>query len=61
MRFPSQKVYSNRPSADPHLIGGKIPVCPSGGFSSFGEATSCQGFMQIYEVVVQLRGQAGGR
>ncbi len=43
------------------LIGGKIPVCPSGGFSSFGEATMAQGFVQIYECVCQLRGQAGAR
>jgi acetyl-CoA acetyltransferase len=37
-------------------IGGKIPVCPSGGFSSFGEATMAQGFAQVYEMVLQLRG-----
>ena len=43
------------------LIGGRIPVCPSGGFSSFGEATMAQGFVQIYECVCQLRGQAGAR
>lgn len=42
-------------------LGGKIPVCVSGGFSSFGEATSAQGFMQINELVCQLRGQAGER
>jgi acetyl-CoA acetyltransferase len=38
------------------LIGGKFPVCPSGGFSSFGEATMAQGFAQVYEMVLQLRG-----
>ncbi|MBA7668582.1 hypothetical protein ES703_76695 [subsurface metagenome] len=43
------------------LLGGRIPVCPSGGFSSFGEATSAQGFAQVYEIVYQLRGQAGAR
>ena len=37
-------------------IGGKVPVCPSGGFSSFGEATMAQGFAQVYEMVLQLRG-----
>ena len=42
-------------------IGGRIPVCPSGGFSSFGEATMAQGFAQVYEVVLQLRGLCGAR
>ncbi|MGP8051667.1 MAG: thiolase C-terminal domain-containing protein [Desulfobaccales bacterium] len=43
------------------LIGGKIPVCPSGGLSSFGEAVSAHGLLQIYELVTQLRGEAGDR
>jgi acetyl-CoA acetyltransferase len=43
------------------MIGGKIPVCPSGGFSSFGEATMAQGFAQVYEMVLQLRGQCKDR
>jgi acetyl-CoA acetyltransferase len=42
-------------------IGGRIPVCPSGGFSSFGEATMAQGFAQLYEMVLQLRGVCGAR
>lgn len=42
-------------------IGGRLPVCPSGGFSSFGEATTAQGLLQIHEAVLQLRGQAGAR
>jgi len=43
------------------MIGGKIPVCPSGGVASFGEAVAAQGLLQIYEVVFQLRGQCGDR
>jgi acetyl-CoA acetyltransferase len=43
------------------MIGGKIPVCPSGGFSSFGEATMAQGFAQVYEMVLQLRGLCKAR
>ena len=43
------------------LIGGKLPVCPSGGASSFGEAISAQGLLQVVELVTQLRGQAGPR
>jgi acetyl-CoA acetyltransferase len=43
------------------LIGGKIPVCPSGGLASFGEASAAQGALQIHEVVTQLRGEAGER
>ena len=43
------------------MIGGRLPVCPSGGFSSFGEATMAQGLAQVYEMVLQLRGQCGAR
>ncbi len=43
------------------LIGGKLPVCPSGGAASFGEAIAAQGLLQICEVVEQLRGAAGSR
>lgn len=42
-------------------LGGKIPVNPSGGVSSFGEVPSAQGLAQVYELVCQLRGQAGAR
>jgi acetyl-CoA acetyltransferase len=42
-------------------IGGKIAVCPSGGFSSFGEAIGAQAVWQVVEVVMQLRGQCGER
>jgi len=41
-------------------IGGRLPVNPSGGFLSFGEATTAQGVLQICEIVWQLRGQAAG-
>ena len=42
-------------------IGGRIAVCPSGGFSSFGEAIGAQAVWQVAEVVMQLRGQCGTR
>lgn len=42
-------------------IGGKIPVCPSGGASCYGEAVAAQGLLQVCESVWQLRGQAGDR
>jgi len=42
-------------------IGGKLPVCPSGGFSSFGEAVAAQGLSQVCELVWQLRGEAKDR
>jgi acetyl-CoA acetyltransferase len=42
-------------------IEGKLPVNPSGGFLSFGEATTAQGVLQICELVWQLRQQATGR
>jgi len=43
------------------MIGGKLPVCPSGGASSFGEAVAAQGLLQVAELVTQLRGEAGDR
>ena len=41
-------------------IGAKLPLNPSGGFLSFGEATTAQGVLQVCEVAWQLRGQAAG-
>jgi acetyl-CoA acetyltransferase len=42
-------------------LGGKLPINTSGGIASFGEAVGAQGLAQIYEVVLQLRGQGGQR
>lgn len=42
-------------------IGGRIPINPSGGVSSFGEAIPAQALMQVYELVTQVRGDAGPR
>lgn len=42
-------------------IGGRLPVNPSGGFLSFGEATTAQGVLQVCELVWQLRNQGEGR
>lgn len=42
-------------------IGGSLPINPSGGFLSFGEATTAQALIQICELAWQLRGQAPGR
>ena len=41
-------------------IDGKLPLNPSGGFLSFGEATTAQGVLQVCELAWQLRGQATG-
>ena len=43
------------------LPTGKLPINPSGGFLSFGQATTAQGLFQIREVGWQLRGEAGAR
>ena len=43
------------------MLGGSLPVCPSGGASSYGEAISAQGLLQVCELVTQLRGDAGAR
>jgi acetyl-CoA acetyltransferase len=40
---------------------GKLPINPSGGFQSFGEATTAMGVFQVAELTWQLRGDAGGR
>jgi acetyl-CoA acetyltransferase len=43
------------------LPNGRLPINPSGGFISFGEATTAQGLFQICELGWQLRGEAAGR
>lgn len=41
-------------------IHGALPLNPSGGFLSFGEATTAQAVLQVCELTWQLRGQAEG-
>lgn len=41
-------------------IGSELSLNPSGGFLSFGEATTAQALMQVSEVLWQLRGHAEG-
>ena len=40
---------------------GSMPINPSGGFLSFGEATTAMGVFQICELTWQLRGESGER
>jgi acetyl-CoA acetyltransferase len=42
-------------------IGGRIPVNPSGGLLSKGEPVGASALGQVFEIVTQLRGQAGPR
>jgi acetyl-CoA acetyltransferase len=42
-------------------LGGRVPVNPSGGLASFGEAVPAQALAQVCELTWQLRGQADGR
>ncbi len=42
-------------------IGGRVPVNPSGGLASFGEAIPAQAIAQVCEITWQLRGEAKGR
>lgn len=42
-------------------IGGRIPVNPSGGLESKGHPVGATGIGQIFELVTQLRGEAGPR
>jgi len=43
------------------VIGGRIPVNPSGGLECKGHPIGATGLGQIYELVSQLRGDAGAR
>lgn len=42
-------------------LGGRLPVNPSGGLESKGHPLSATGLGQLYELVTQLRGEAGAR
>jgi acetyl-CoA acetyltransferase len=42
-------------------LGGRIPVNPSGGLESKGHPISATGLGQVFELVTQLRGEAGPR
>lgn len=42
-------------------LGGRIPVNPSGGLESKGHPIGATGLAQIFELVSQLRGEAGQR
>lgn len=42
-------------------LGGRIPVSVSGGLISRGHPVGATGLAQIYELVTQLRGEAGAR
>ena len=42
-------------------LAGDMPVNTSGGLKSFGHPIGASGIRMIYEVVTQLRGQAGDR
>jgi len=42
-------------------IGGRVPVNPSGGLVSKGHPLGATGLAQIFELVEQLRGEAGAR
>lgn len=42
-------------------IGGRLPVNPSGGLESKGHPLGATGIAQLFELVTQLRGEAGAR
>jgi acetyl-CoA acyltransferase len=42
-------------------IGGRLPVNPSGGLESRGHPVAATGLAQIFELSLQLRGEAGSR
>lgn len=42
-------------------IGGRLPINPSGGLESKGHPIGATGLGQVFELVTQLRGEAGAR
>ncbi len=42
-------------------LDGELPINPSGGLKAKGHPIGCTGLSQIYEAVVQIRGEAGAR
>jgi hypothetical protein len=42
-------------------VGGRTPINPSGGLESKGHPLGATGIGQLYELVTQLRGEAGAR
>jgi acetyl-CoA C-acetyltransferase len=42
-------------------IGGRIPINPSGGLKGKGHPVGATGVAQAYEIITQLRGEAGDR
>jgi len=42
-------------------VGGRIPINPSGGLESKGHPLGATGIGQLFELVTQLRGEAGAR
>jgi acetyl-CoA C-acetyltransferase/acetyl-CoA acyltransferase len=42
-------------------LTGKIPINPSGGLKAKGHPIGATGAAQVYEIVKQLRGEAGAR
>mgnify|MGYP003489023356 CR=1 FL=1 len=42
-------------------LGGRLPVNTSGGLESKGHPLGATGLGQLYELVTQLRGEAGAR
>lgn len=42
-------------------LGGRVPVNPSGGLESKGHPVGATGLGQVFELVTQLRGEAGAR
>jgi acetyl-CoA acyltransferase len=42
-------------------LGGRVPINPSGGLESKGHPIGATGIGQIFELVAQLRGEAGSR
>ncbi len=56
---PGQSDWMFRNNA--YGVDGELALNPSGGFLSFGEATTAQAILQICELAWQLRGDASGR
>jgi acetyl-CoA acetyltransferase len=47
--------------ADEGALGGRLPINPSGGLECRGHPIGATGLAQVFELVLQLRGEAGRR
>lgn len=61
LRLAEPGTVGARMAGGDFALGGRTPVNPSGGLVAKGHPVGATGIGQLYELVTQLRGEAGGR